>query len=101
MKYEVGLTFGVHGIFSFDVDARSEDEAAEYALQLAADLLVVVNVYKVRDSTFGVTVCLERYEGAVETYTVRAVDESDAVYEALRKATLSLDVETVNGEKYY
>lgn len=101
MKYEVGLMFGNHGIFSLDVDARNEDEAAEHALQLATDLLVAEDVYRVRDGRFSVTVSLDHYEGMNETYTIQAVDESDAIYKALKRAALSLDIETINGEKYY
>lgn len=92
--------FGVHGIFSLDVDARNEDEAAEHALQLATDLLIAKDVYWVRDGRFSVTVSLG-YEGMNETYTVQAVTEYAAIYEALNRAALSLDIETVNGEKYY
>ena len=99
MDYSVTISFD--GIVGSDKDytvwAESEDEAAEYARDEAADDLSVLDVANTDDGEYTVTVGFGDYIGVEEDYIVDADDEDEASEAALEAAKDDLVV----GSVYY
>lgn len=95
--YEVTIGFaGFYGIEqTYTVNADSEEEAEELAIEEAKGDLGIENVESLGDGEYRVTVNFATFYGADEDYDVDADSEEEAEELALDEASYDLSVESI------
>ena len=96
-EYKVSVNFGgfIGGDEEYSVDATSDEEAENEAIEMAADDLNPEDVNQIDDDEWEVTISFAGFIGVEDTYTVFADDEDEAIGAAIEEAKWDLTAEIV------